>query len=65
MALRPSGTARSSSSGLLPTPLKTICSGMKPARSATSISPTEFASALAPRLRISRMRPREELALSA
>ena len=46
---RPSGTAPRSSSGVLPTPVKTSCSGMNPARSATSISPQELASAPLPR----------------
>ena len=38
------GTARSISSGVLPTPVKTMSDGENPARSARSISPIEFAS---------------------
>ena len=55
----------SSSAGVLPTPVKTICAGMKPARSATSISPPELASARLPRPRSSRVIASVELALSA
>ena len=44
-AQTPRLTARSSSARVLPTPVKTISSGVKPARSATSISPPELASA--------------------
>ena len=65
MALRPSATARAISAALLPTPVKTIWCGRKPALSATSISPTELQSALAPRPWIRRTRPSVEFALSA
>jgi hypothetical protein len=41
----PSSIAHASSAVVLPTPVNTICAGVKPARSATSISPPEFASA--------------------
>ena len=41
----------SSSARVLPTPVKTMSPGAKPARSATSISPPEFASAPAPSAR--------------
>ena len=47
MVLTPRSIACSSSAGVFPTPVKTICGGMNPARSATSISPPEFASARA------------------
>ena len=50
---------------VLPTPVKTICAGMNPARSATSISPPELASALLPRPRRRRVMASVELALSA
>ena len=46
-------------------PVNTICSGMKPARSATSISPPEFASAPAPSPRSSRAIASVEFAFSA
>ena len=42
--------ARSSSASVLPTPVNTICDGRNPARSATSISPPELASAAAAEL---------------
>ena len=50
MAFTPMPTARSSSSCVLPTPVKTIAEGANPARRATSISPPEFASARAAEL---------------
>ena len=40
MLRRPRSIARASSASVLPTPVKTISAGVKPARSATSISPT-------------------------
>ena len=46
--------ARASSASDLPTPVKTISAGVKPARSATSISPPELASAAVPSARSSR-----------
>jgi hypothetical protein len=49
----------------LPTPVKTICGGMNPARSATSISPPEFASAPQPRPRSRRAIASVEFAFSA
>ena len=61
----PRPMARSSSSRDLPTPVNTSSSGMNPARSATSISPTEFASAFTPSARRWRMTARVELAFSA
>ena len=48
MLRRPSSMARASSASDLPTPVKTISAGVNPARSATSISPPELASAAAP-----------------
>jgi hypothetical protein len=65
MLRSPRPMARSSSASVLPTPVKTISAGVKPARKATSISPTEFASAAAPRLRSRRAIPSVELALRA
>jgi hypothetical protein len=61
----PKTMARSSSSEVLPTPVKTIADGSKPARSATSISPTEFASAPLPSSRSSRAMARVEFAFRA
>ena len=49
----------------LPTPVKTISSGRKPQRSATSTSPIELASAPLPSARTSRTMASAELALSA
>jgi hypothetical protein len=57
--------ARSSSVDVLPTPVNTIREGSKPARSATSISPTEFASAPLPSSRSSRAIASVEFAFSA
>ena len=65
IVITPRSIACASSACVLPTPVKTICAGMKPARSATSISPPELASAPAPRLRSSRAIASVELALSA
>ena len=50
---------------VLPTPVNTICDGSNPARSATSISPIEFASAPLPSSRSSRTIASVELAFSA
>jgi hypothetical protein len=50
---------------VLPTPVNPMSGGMKPARSATSISPPELASTLLPRDRRSRTMASVELALSA
>ena len=65
IAFRPSGTAHSSSAADLPTPVKTICAGGKPAFRANSISQIELASAALPRSRIRRAIASAELAFSA
>ena len=65
MALRPSGTAASSSAGVLPTPVKTICDGANPALRATSISHTELASTELPSSRSSRAIASVEFAFNA
>ena len=65
IALTPSATADSSSAGVLPTPVNTICDGSNPARRATSISQTELASTELPSSRSSRARARVEFAFSA
>jgi hypothetical protein len=62
MAATPSAMARASSSRVLPTPVHTMSPGEKPARSATSSSPAEFASARAPSAR--RRRPTASVALA-
>jgi hypothetical protein len=65
MALSPSGTAHSSSALDLPTPVNTMSAGVNPARRATSISHTEFASAPLPTSRSSCTRPNVEFAFRA
>jgi hypothetical protein len=65
IVLTPRSIACSSSAFVLPTPVNTICGGMKPARNATSISPPEFASAPLPSPRSSLTMASVELALSA
>ena len=65
IAFSASDTAHSSSAGDLPTPVKTICEGSKPAFRATSISHTEFASAALPSARSSRAIASVEFAFSA
>ena len=51
--------------GVLPTPVKTICDGAKPALRATSISHTELASTALPSSRSSRAIASVEFAFSA
>jgi hypothetical protein len=65
IALSPCGTADSSSSIDLPTPVNTIAAGAKPARRATSISHTEFASAALPSVRSNCTIAKVEFAFSA
>ena len=65
IALTPSATAASSSSGVLPTPVNTICDGAKPALRATSISQIELASTALPSSRSSRASASVEFAFSA
>ena len=65
MAWTPSATARSSSAGVLPTPVNTMSRGSKPARSATSISPPELASTPPPSSRTRRATASVEFAFSA
>jgi hypothetical protein len=65
MAFRSRETASASSAGDLPTPVKTIWSGRKPARRARAISPTELASASAPPSRMRLATASDEFALRA
>jgi len=65
IAFTPSATADSSSAGVLPTPVKTICEGSKPALRATSISQTELASTELPRPRNRRAMASAEFAFRA
>jgi hypothetical protein len=65
IAFRPNGTAQASSASDLPTPVKTMSAGVKPALRASSISQIELASAAAPRSRSSRASASVELALRA
>jgi hypothetical protein len=65
IAFSPSWTARSISSGDLPTPLKTMSDGEKPARSARSTSPIEFASTPLPIPHSRRAIANDEFAFSA
>ena len=65
MAFRPSCTARSISSGDLPTPLNTISDGTNPARIASSTSPMELASTALPASRRRRTSANDEFAFMA
>ena len=65
MAFSPSCTARSISSGDLPTPLNTMSDGAKPARMASSTSPMELASTALPASRSRRTIANDEFAFMA